>query len=130
MGKSPSVQDIHDKGSVGQRSSQVNNMSEYDQRRSELSMKYKKSVSQRDIYNKLDKIKGKVHGQNILSLKVVLQSMGELEGELENMKQKIVAEREEYNTIDAFRFIDEDGNGAVTPDELVNFLGAVYGQHL
>ena len=65
MGKSPSVQDIHDKGSVGQRSSQVNNMSEYDQRRSELSMKYKKSVSQRDIYNKLDKIKGKVHEETV-----------------------------------------------------------------
>ena len=61
-------------------------MSEYDQRRSELSIKYKKSVSQRDIYNKLDKIKGKVQGQQILSLKFVLQSMGELEGEIENMK--------------------------------------------
>lgn len=105
-------------------------MSEYDQRRSELSIKYKKSVSQRDIYNKLDKIKGKVQGQQILSLKFVLQSMGELEGEIENMKQKIVAEREEYNTIDAFRFMDENGDGAVTPDELVNFLGAVHGQHL
>lgn len=52
----------------------------------------------------------------------VLQNMGELEGEIENIKQKIVAEREEFNTIDAFRFIDVNGNGAVETDEIVSFL--------
>ena len=108
----------------------MNNLSEYDQRRSELSIKYKKSVSQRDVYSKLDKIKGRVQSQKVLTLKLVLQSMGELEAEIENMKSKIVAEGEDYNTIDAFRFIDQNGNGAVTRDEIVNFLGVAYGSNL
>lgn len=46
---------------------------------------------------------------------------------MENLKQKLVLECEDFNTIDAFRFIDQEGNGAVTPQEIIRFLNNEYG---
>ena len=52
----------------------------------------------------------------------VLKSIGDLEYEIEMHKHKLVHECEDFNTIDAFRLIDYNGNGSVTADELTKFI--------
>jgi len=48
--------------------------------------------------------------------------VGEIELELEMHKQKLANECKEYNTIDAFRLIDQRGQGAVTQQEIIEFI--------
>jgi hypothetical protein len=38
--------------------------------------------------------------------------------EVESLKQRLVEEGQDYNTIDAFRLMDSDGNGQVTKQEI------------
>jgi len=45
-----------------------------------------------------------------------------MESELEGHKSKLVVEGEDFNTIDAFRLIDKNGNGAVSKNEIIDFL--------
>ena len=45
-------------------------------------------------------------------------------------KQKLVKECPLYNTIDAFRLIDESGVGKVSPGDIVNFLNSTFGNDI
>lgn len=55
----------------------------------------------------------------MIDLKFMLQQTGDLENEIEKQKQKLIGEGAEYNTIDAFRFIDQSGKGIVDHEEIV-----------
>ena len=59
-----------------------------------------------------------------------MQWMGEIELDMEIHKQKLVTECQEYNTIDAFRLIDQDGQGAVSQDEILLFLDNNFGDQI
>ena len=53
----------------------------------------------------------------------VLQVIGECEKEIEDHKKRLVMEGgQDYNTIDAFRLIDKQGQGSVNYQELYQFL--------
>tara|TARA_B110000285_G_C14826445_1_gene468895 strand:- start:59 stop:262 length:204 start_codon:yes stop_codon:yes gene_type:complete len=67
----------------------------------------------------MDKIKNKISKQKMIDLKFMLQQTGDLENEIEKQKQKLIGEGAEYNTIDAFRFIDQSGKGIVDHEEIV-----------
>ena len=41
---------------------------------------------------------------------------------MEQHRDRLVNESPEYNTIDAFRLIDLQGQGAVSQDEIIEFL--------
>jgi Ca2+-binding EF-hand superfamily protein len=68
--------------------------------------------------------------QKMIDLKFMLQQTGELETEIEKYKQNLIGDGAEYNTIDAFRFIDQSGKGVVDHNEIVQFLSAHFGQSL
>lgn len=55
--------------------------------------------------------------------------MGQLEHNLENHKQAMVIECPEYNTIDAFRLMDEQGQGVVSAQFINEFISANF-QHI
>lgn len=59
-----------------------------------------------------------------------MQWIGEIELDMEIHKQKLVTECQEYNTIDAFRLIDQDGQGAVSQDEILLFLDNNFGDQI
>lgn len=47
--------------------------------------------------------------------------------EVESLKQRLVEEGQDYNTIDAFRLMDSDGNGQVTKQEIQDFIRSNFG---
>ena len=60
----------------------------------------------------------------------MIKTLGQLESELERHKQKLVNLGKEFNTIDAFRFIDVDGKGIVDVQEIIKFLNVSFGEQL
>ena len=52
----------------------------------------------------------------------VFKIINDLEYSIEKHKHKLVHGCEEFNMIDAFRLIDYNGSGAVTPEELTKFI--------
>ena len=68
--------------------------------------------------------------QKLIDVKFMLRKTGELEELIEKEKQKLIGEGAEYNTIDAFRFIDQSGKGVVDYHEIIQFISANFGQTL
>ena len=60
----------------------------------------------------------------------MIKTLGQLESELERHKQKLIHLGKEFNTVDAFRFIDVNGNGVVDVQEIIKFLNASFGEQL
>lgn len=60
----------------------------------------------------------------------MLGNIAELENLVENHKQKLVNECKDYNTIDAFRLIDESGQGNVDQQDVINFLTQNFGDEM
>jgi hypothetical protein len=54
----------------------------------------------------MDILNNKILKQKLIDMKFMLHKTGELEHLIELEKQKLIGEGAEYNTIDAFRFID------------------------
>jgi len=72
---------------------------------------------------KFQKIARKVNTAASIEIVDVLANIGELEKEIETHKKRLVNEGgQDYNTIDAFRLIDLQGQGAVSFKELKDFL--------
>jgi len=55
-------------------------------------------------------------------MKDLFENMATLENLLETQKQKLVSQGKDYNTIDAFRLIDDDGKGKVEFQDLYEFI--------
>ena len=57
-----------------------------------------------------------------MNTKVFFEMIADLENNLEMHKQKLINENEEFNTVDAFRLVDEDGEGVVNFNSIERFL--------
>lgn len=88
LGLSPSMEDIksnkHEQDSQFERESRA--PSSYEQRRSELSQKYRDSTSARDASHNIQRIKGTILAEQNINVKFMLQTLGKLENELEKHK--------------------------------------------
>ena len=82
----------------------------------------KKAKTKTSSLQRIQIIKEKVEQIKNLQIIEFLQFVGELEIELEQHKKKLVNDAIDYNTIDAFRMIDQQGVGAVTFGDLIQFL--------
>lgn len=91
LGLSPSMEDIKSKKNKNeQEDSQFERESRapssYDQRRSELSQKYRDSINSRDALHNLHTIKEAVLAQKNINIKFMVKTLGQLENELEKHK--------------------------------------------
>ena len=90
-----------------------------------------KKTPRSPAFDELNNISKKVM-KNPINIKIFFETVAELENNLEMHKQNMVNQNEDFNTIDAFRLIDQEGEGVVSLNDLedfvVNSLGIRYKQ--
>lgn len=70
-------------GSRGSRGAGSASEKSYQERRSEISQKYRQQVTQRDVFSKIDKIKQRVQAIKNIEIRDVLEMVAELENLVE-----------------------------------------------
>jgi len=80
-----------------------------------------KKTPRSPAFDELNNISKKVM-KNPINIKIFFETVAELENNLEMHKQNMVNQNEDFNTIDAFRLIDQEGEGVVSLNDLEDFV--------
>jgi hypothetical protein len=78
-------------------------------------------------FDELRHIQDKVNSLTVVSARDVFETVARLENLIEAHKLLLVNSCPDYNTIDAFRLIDEAGQGKVTQSQIADFVQNNFG---